>query len=50
MRQNRVPTRREMDGDMLLVGVETQAVWLWGVRDGADNPLVWERYNEPGAE
>jgi hypothetical protein len=49
MRQNRAPARREMDGDMLLVGVETQAVWLWGVRDGDDNPLVWERYNEPGA-
>jgi hypothetical protein len=50
MRQNRVPAGREMDGDMLLAGVETQAVWLWGVRDGGDNPLVWERYNEPGAE
>jgi hypothetical protein len=47
---NRVPASREMDGDMLLVGVETQAVWLWGVRDGDGNPLVWERYNEPGAE
>jgi hypothetical protein len=49
MRQNRVPNRREMDGDMLLVGVENQAVWLWGVPDGGDNPLVWERQNEPGA-
>jgi hypothetical protein len=50
MRQNRVPTRREMDGDMLLVGVETQAVWLWGVLDeGGGNPLVWERENNPGA-
>jgi len=50
MRLNRVPARREMDGDVLLVGVETQAVWLWGVRDGGDNPPVWERENEPGAE
>lgn len=48
-RQNRVPTRRDMDGDVLLVGVEAQAVWLWGVRDGGDNPLVWERENEPRA-
>lgn len=49
MRQNRVPASREMDGEMLLAGVETQAVWLWGVPDGGDNPLVWERENEPGA-
>jgi hypothetical protein len=49
MRHNRVPARRETDGDMLLVGVETQAVWLWGVRNGGDNPPVWERYNQPGA-
>ncbi len=50
MRQNRVPSWREMDGDMLLAGVETQAVWLWGVPDGGGgNPLVWERENEPGA-
>lgn len=49
MRQNRVSASREMDGDMLLVGVEAQAVWLWGVRDEVDNPLVWERYNQPGA-
>jgi hypothetical protein len=49
MRQNRVPARREMDGEMLLVGVENQAVWLWGVPDGGGNPLVWERENEPGA-
>jgi hypothetical protein len=49
MRQNRVPARRQMDGDMLLVGVEAQAVWLWGVHDGGGNPLVWERENEPGA-
>lgn len=26
MQQNRVPASREMDGDMLLVGVENQAV------------------------
>jgi hypothetical protein len=32
MRQNRVPARREMDGDMLLAGVENQAVWLWACR------------------
>jgi hypothetical protein len=50
MRQNRVPNQREMDGDMLLVGVENQVVWLWGVRDAGDNPSVWERYNEPGAD
>src|SRR5581483_3510198 len=48
MRQNRVPTRREMDSDVLLVGVEAQAVWLWGALDDGDNPLVWERENEPG--
>lgn len=50
MRQNRVPDRRQLDGDVLLVGVESQAVWLWGVRDKGDNPLVWERENEPGAD
>jgi hypothetical protein len=49
MRQNRVPASREMDGDMLLVGVENQAVWLWGVCDEGGNPLVWERENKPGA-
>jgi hypothetical protein len=49
MRQNRVPARREMDGDMLLAGVENQAVWLWGVPDSGGNPLVWERENQPGA-
>jgi hypothetical protein len=48
-RQNCVPARREMDGDMLLVGVEAQAVWLWGVQNNGGNPLVWERKNEPGA-
>src|SRR5215469_10993716 len=50
MRQNRVPDRREMDDDMLLVGVENQAVWLWGVPDNGDNPPVWERENTPGAD
>jgi hypothetical protein len=50
MRQNRIPANREMDGGMLLVGVEAQAVWLWGAPDGEDNPSVWERENEPGAE
>jgi hypothetical protein len=49
MRQNRVPASREMDGDVLLAGVENQAVWLWGVLDGGGNPLVWERENAPGA-
>lgn len=50
VRQNRVPAGREMRGDMLLVGVECQEVWLWGIRDDDDdrNPLVWERYNRPG--
>jgi hypothetical protein len=48
-RQNRVPASREMDGNMLLVGVENQAVWLWGVPDDGGNPPVWERENEPGA-
>lgn len=49
MRQNRVPARREMNGDMLLVGVESQAVWLWGVLEGGSTPSVWERENEPRA-
>jgi len=49
MRQNEVPFQRTMDGDVLLVGVETQRVWLWGVRDDGDNPMVWERENNPGA-
>jgi hypothetical protein len=49
MRQNRVPARREMNGAMLLAGVENQAVWLWGVPDSGGNPMVWERENEPGA-
>jgi hypothetical protein len=30
MRQNRVPFQRTMDGDVLLVGIENEAVWLWG--------------------
>jgi hypothetical protein len=49
MRQNRVPASRQADGDMLLVGVEAQAVWLWGVQGNDGNPLVWERENQPGA-
>lgn len=49
IRQNRVPASREMDGDMLLVAVENQAVWLWGVRNDDDNPLAWERENQTGA-
>lgn len=49
MRRNRVPASREMDEDILLAGVENQAVWLWGVRDSGSNPLVWERENKPGA-
>jgi hypothetical protein len=48
MRQNRVPAQRELDGDALLVGVECQAVWLWGVREDGDNPQVWERENTAG--
>lgn len=47
--QNRVPAGDERDGDTLLVGVENQGVWLWGVRDVGHNPLVLERENEPGA-
>jgi hypothetical protein len=50
MRQNKVPFRRTMNGDVLLVGIENQAVWLWGVRDDGDNPMVWERANDPGLE
>lgn len=48
MHQNLVPDAREVDGDVLLVGVETQAVWLWGVREGDPNPWVLERENERG--
>ncbi len=50
IRHNQVPAGREMDGDMLLVGIENQAVWLWGVPDSGGNPLVWERENQPGAD
>lgn len=50
MRQNEVPFQRTMDGNVLLVGIENQAVWLWGVRDDGDNPMVWERANDPGAD
>jgi hypothetical protein len=49
-RQNEVPFERTMDGDVLLVGIENQSVWLWGVRDDGDNPMVWERANDPGAD
>lgn len=48
MCQNDVPAQREMDGDVLLVGVENQAVWLWGVRGEGDNPWVIERENDEG--
>lgn len=47
MQQNRVPDARELDGDVLLAGIETQSVWLWGVREGDPNPWVLERENEP---
>jgi hypothetical protein len=50
MRQNHVSAGRQMDGEMLLVGLENQGVWRWGVRDESDNPLVWERENELGAD
>lgn len=49
LHQNRVLTRREMRGDMLLVAEENEANWLWGVRHDSDNPWVWERDNEPRA-
>ena len=49
MRRNRVPASREMVGQMLLAGIENQAVWLWGVPDSGGNPPVWERENELGA-
>lgn len=49
MRQNRVEAAGELDGDVLIVGVEAQAVWLWGVRPGDHNPPVLERENEPGS-
>lgn len=40
--QNTIPTRAEHSGDVLLVGVENQGVWLWGLRD----QVVVERENE----
>lgn len=49
LRQNRLPEQRERDGGHVLVGVETQAVWLWGVRADSDDNEVWERENEPDA-
>jgi hypothetical protein len=33
---------------MLLVGVENQGVWLWGVQDDGRNASVWERENSIG--
>jgi len=48
MRQNRVPAQREIDGDVLLVGAECRAVWLWGVHDASDDLQVWERENTAG--
>lgn len=47
MRHNQVPAGRQMDGDMLLVGIENQALCLWGVPDSGDNPLVCERKTSP---
>lgn len=46
LRQNRIPVAATMDGDMLVVGVETQAVWLWGVDPTG---AVFERENTDGA-
>lgn len=45
MQQNSVPFQRTMDDDVMLVGIENQRVWLWGVREAGDNPRVWERHN-----
>jgi hypothetical protein len=50
IRQNRVPLQRMMDGDMLLVGIENQGVWHWGVRDESDNPVVWEKESAAAAD
>jgi hypothetical protein len=50
MRQNQVPFQRTMDADVLLVGIENQHAWLWGVRDDGENPQVWERRNDPGTD
>lgn len=44
--QNQVPNQAEYDGDLLVVGVETQAVWLWGADDAG---YVFERENTEGA-
>ena len=49
MVQNRVPPRAEWEGDVLVVGIETQARWLWGFRGDDPNPWVLEHENEPGA-
>lgn len=49
LRQNRLAERLEVDGDVTLVGVEAQAVWLWGVRTGEDASPVHERENADGA-
>jgi hypothetical protein len=47
LRQNQIPAERQVDGDLLLVGIETQAVWLWGVDASV---AVFERENTDGAE
>ncbi|WP_143448733.1 hypothetical protein [Kineosporia sp. A_224] len=44
-RQNTIPTDAEHTGDVLLIGVENQGVWLWGLRD----QMVVERENEAHA-
>lgn len=46
--QNSVPAEGQRDEELLLVGVENQGVWLWGVDDGDENPWVLERENAPG--
>src|SRR5687767_5370387 len=49
--QNEVPAECRMDGDVLLVGIENQAFWVWGVREPSeDNPWVVERENDERAE
>ena len=48
VRQNQVPSQQVMHEDVLLVGIENQGVWLWGVRDDGDNPMVWEKENKAG--
>lgn len=47
LQQNEIPADPKMDGDLLLVGIETQAVWLWGVDPSG---AVFERENIDGAE